>query len=182
MVSFCPGNREKGLPSIYGTVVLNDTKTGESLQYWMGNTYRNANRSITAAGIKHLSPLNSHSLGIIGTGDPGNSPGTFCLFSAKIDEIWAFDQDPCNLKHFAAEMNFKYPNVRVHLTNDSDQVTLNSQIIISATNSQNPVFKNSKELFTGRTFVEIVPINRLQEVPGAAIQADRSDFCGHNGR
>src|SRR5512138_605166 len=31
LVSFCPGNREKDLPSIFGTVVLNSSKTGEPL-------------------------------------------------------------------------------------------------------------------------------------------------------
>ena len=156
MVSFCPGNREKGRPSIYGTVVLNDTKTGESLAILDGGmitAMRTA--AVSAAGIKHLSPQNSHSLGIIGTGVQGIYQALFACSVREIDEIWAFDHNPDNLKRFAVEMNFRYPNIRVHLTNDSDQVALNSQVIISATNSQDPVFKNSKELFTGKTFVGI---------------------------
>jgi len=156
LVSFCPGNKEKKRPSIYGTVVLNDTKTGESLAIFDGGmitAMRTA--AVSAAGIRHLSPPNSHSLGIIGTGVQGIYQVLFACSVREIDEIWAFDQNPGNLKKFAAEMNYRYPNIRVHLTNDSDHVALNSQIIISATNSQDPVFKNSKELFTGRTFVGI---------------------------
>jgi ornithine cyclodeaminase/alanine dehydrogenase-like protein (mu-crystallin family) len=156
MVSFCPGNREKERPSIYGTVVLNDTKTGEPLAILDGGiltAIRTA--AVTAVGIKHLSPLNSHSLGIIGTGVQGIYQALFACSVRKIDEIWAFDKDSSNLKKFAVDLKSRYPDIRVYLANDSENVALNSQVIISATNSQNPVFKNSKELFTGRTFVGI---------------------------
>lgn len=156
MVSFCPGNREKEHPSIYGTIVLNDTKTGEPLAVLDGRiitAIRTA--AVTAAGIKHLSPPDSHSLGIIGTGVQGIYQALFACSVRKIDEIWAYDKDSSNLKKFVVDLNFNYPGIRVNVANDSDNVALNSQVIISATNSQNPVFKNSKELFTGRTFVGI---------------------------
>jgi ornithine cyclodeaminase len=156
MVSFCPGNREKEHPSIYGTVVLNDTITGEPLAILDGGlltAMRTA--AVSASGIKHLSPPESHSLGIIGTGVQGIYQALFACSVRKIDEIWAFDKDSSNLKKFAVDLNFRYPDIRVHLANDSGNVALNSQVIISATNSRNPVFKNSKEIFTGRIFVGI---------------------------
>jgi ornithine cyclodeaminase/alanine dehydrogenase-like protein (mu-crystallin family) len=156
LVSFCPGNKETGRPSIYGTVVLCDAKTGESLAILDGGmitAMRTA--AVSAAGIKHLSPQNSHSLGIIGTGVQGIYQALFACSVRGIDEIWAFDQDPGNLKQFAVDMNLWYPKIRVHIADNSDHVALNSQVIISATNSREPVFKNSKELFTGKTFVGI---------------------------
>jgi len=156
MVSFCPGNKEKERPSIYGTVVLNDTITGEPLAILDGGlltAMRTA--AVTAAGIKHLSQPDSHSLGIVGTGVQGIYQVLFACSVRKIDDVWAFDKDSSNLKKFAFDLNFRYPDIRVHLVNNSENVALNSQVIISATNSRNPVFKNSKELFTGRTFVGI---------------------------
>jgi len=156
LVSFCPGNRQKERPSIYGTVVLNDTKTGEPLAILDGRmitAMRTA--AVTAAGIKYLSPINCQSLGIIGTGTQGIYQAIFACSVRKIIEIRAFDSDPSNLKKFADEMNLRYPDIRVHMANDSDDVALNSQVIISATDSGEPVFKNNKELFTGRTFVGI---------------------------
>lgn len=156
LVSFCPGNSEKGRPSIYGTVVLNDSKTGEPLAMMDGGivtAMRTA--AVAAAGIKHLSPENSHSLGIIGTGVQGIYQSLFACSVRKIGEIWAFDNNSSNLKKFEGEMNLRYPDIRVHLANDSDTVALNSQVIITATNSREPVFKNKKKLFTGRTFVGI---------------------------
>jgi ornithine cyclodeaminase/alanine dehydrogenase-like protein (mu-crystallin family) len=156
LVSFCPGNRELGRPSIYGTVVLNDSKTGESLAVLDGGmitAMRTA--AVSAAGIKHLSPMNSHSLGIIGTGVQGIYQALFACSVRKIEEIWAFDQNPANLRQFAYDMNINYPGIRVHIANKSDDVALNSQVIISATNSRDPVFENSKELFSGKIFVGI---------------------------
>jgi ornithine cyclodeaminase/alanine dehydrogenase-like protein (mu-crystallin family) len=156
LVSFCPANREKERPSIYGTVVLNDTKTGEPLAILDGGmitAMRTA--AVSAAGIKHLSPLHSHSLGIIGTGVQGIYQVSFACSVRAIDEIWAFDQNPGNLKRFSDDINFRYPNIRVCIGNNSDNVALNSEIIISATNSRDPVFKDSKGLFTGKTFVGI---------------------------
>jgi len=156
LVSFCPGNREKERPSIYGTVVLIDTKTGEPLAIMDGGmitAMRTA--AVTGAGIKYLSPANSQSLGIIGTGTQGIYQAIFACSVRKIAEIRAFDQDPSNLKKFVGEMNLRFPDIKVIVANDSDDVALNSQIIITATNSKEPVFKNNKELFTGKTFVGI---------------------------
>jgi ornithine cyclodeaminase/alanine dehydrogenase-like protein (mu-crystallin family) len=63
LVSFCPGNRESGKPSIYGTVILNNSNTGEPLAVLDG-TKITAMRTaaVTAAGIKILSPagINTH--------------------------------------------------------------------------------------------------------------------------
>jgi ornithine cyclodeaminase len=72
-----------------------------------------------------------------------------------INEIWAFDQNKNNLEYFAGEFRLKHPEIRVNLTKDSGEVARNSEIVISATNSPRPVFENSKELFTGKTFVGI---------------------------
>jgi ornithine cyclodeaminase/alanine dehydrogenase-like protein (mu-crystallin family) len=156
LVSFCPGNKNHGRPSIYGTVVLNDTKTGEPLAVMDGaiiTAMRTA--AVTAAGIKHLSSTDTRVLGITGTGVQGIYQALFACSVRRIEEIWAFDQNADNLRRFANDINQKHPDIRIRLAEDSDQVAINSQVIISATNSQKPVFKNSKELFTGKTFVGI---------------------------
>ncbi len=156
LVSFCPGNKEHGRPSIYGTVILNSAKTGEPLAIMDGaiiTAMRTA--AITAAGIKYLSPPDSHTLGIIGTGAQGFYQALFACSVRRIDEIRAFDRNAAILTKFKTDMNIRYPDIRIHLATDSDHVAYNSQVIISATNSHKPVFRDSKELFTGKTFVGI---------------------------
>ena len=156
LVSFCPGNKESGRPSIYGTVVLNNSKTGEPLAIMDGamiTAMRTA--AVTAVGIKHLSPVNSHSLGIIGTGTQGIFQVLFACSVREINEVWAFDQNTVNLKKFSEELNGKLPGININCAVSSSEVAINSEVIISATNSRLPVFPDSKELFTGKTFVGI---------------------------
>ncbi len=156
LVSFCPGNKASGHPSIYGTVVLNDTKTGLPLAIMDGSAITAMRTAaVTAVGIKHLSPADSHSLGIIGTGTQGIWQALFACSEREINEIWAFDQNRENLLHFAEKMKSRYPMIRVNHAADSSEVAMNSDIIISATNSQYPVFPDDKELFTGKTFIGI---------------------------
>jgi ornithine cyclodeaminase/alanine dehydrogenase-like protein (mu-crystallin family) len=156
LVSFCPGNKSLGRPSIYGTVVLNDTKTGEPLAVMDGSAITAMRTAaVTAIGIRHLSPANSHSLGIIGAGTQGIWQAVFACSEREINEIWVFDQNSENLLHFAKKMKSRYPMIRVIQAADSSEVAMNSDIIICATNSQHPVFPDEKELFTNKTFIGI---------------------------
>ncbi|MDO9254415.1 MAG: ornithine cyclodeaminase family protein [Bacteroidales bacterium] len=156
LVSFCPGNKTSGRPSIYGTVVLNDTKTGEPLAVMDGSAITAMRTAaVTAVGIRHLSPSGCHSLGIIGAGAQGIWQALFACSVREINEIWVFDQNRENLMKFAEKVMSRYPMIRVNQATDSSEVAMNSEIIISATNSQNPVFPDEKELFTGKTIIGI---------------------------
>jgi ornithine cyclodeaminase/alanine dehydrogenase-like protein (mu-crystallin family) len=156
LVSFNPANKLLGRPSIYGTLVLNDTKTGEPLAIMEGSAITALRTAaITAVGIKNLSPVESHSLGIIGTGVQGVSQALFACSVRQITEIWAFDQNKDILEQFSTALNIKRPEIKIIQAADSTEVALNSEVIISATNSKQPVFPDIKELFTGKTFVGI---------------------------
>ena len=156
LVSFCPGNKLSGRPSIYGTVVLNDTKTGEPLAVMEGiiiTAMRTA--AVSAVGIKYLSPSGTYSIGIVGTDVQGVHQALFACSVRNITAIWAFDQNKNNLQLFTEKVNAKHPEIKIIHATDSTQVAINSEIIISATNSTETVFENSKDLFTGKTFVGI---------------------------
>ena len=156
LVSFCPRNKILDQPSIYGTLVLCNTKTGEPLAIMDGSAITAMRTAaITAIGISLLSPANSHSLGIIGTGLQGIHQTLFACSVRNINEIWAFDLSPQSLKIFSDEVNRKQPDIKIIKSANSTEVVMNSEVIITATNSQNPVFLNEKELFTGKTFIGI---------------------------
>jgi len=156
LVSFCPGNRDSGKPSIYGTVILNNSRTGEPLAV-MDGTKITAMRTaaVTAAGIKVLSPSDISTLGVVGTGVQGLYQALFACAVRKINEVRAFDQVPGNLKLFTEGLHSKYPDIKIITCTNSSEVVRNSGVIISATNSRFPVFPNEKDLFTGKTFVGI---------------------------
>jgi ornithine cyclodeaminase/alanine dehydrogenase-like protein (mu-crystallin family) len=156
LVSFCPGNSESGQPSIYGTVILSNSKTGEPLAVMDGSiitALRTA--AVSATGIKTLSPSGSRSLGIIGTGRQGIFQVLFACSVRDIDKIWAYDHNTLNFKQFSDEVHSRYPEIRIIMAKDSSEVALNSEVIITATNSHDPVFPDDKDLFTGKTFIGI---------------------------
>ncbi len=156
LVSFCPENSSSGLPSIYGTVALMSTKTGEPLAVMDGRiitAMRTA--AVSALGIEKIAPKNCCSLGIIGTGFQGIYQAIFACSIRKISEIWVYDKNENNIHEFKNIVNEKYPKIRIIKAKDSSEVANNSEIIISATNSRHPVFKNSKELFVNKTIIGI---------------------------
>ena len=156
LVSFCPGNKASGRPSIYGTVVLNDTKTGEPLAIMDGSAITAMRTAaVTAVGIRHLSPAGSHRLGIVGAGTQGVWQALFACSEREIEVICTFDQNRENLKYFAETLKSRYPKIKIVQAADSSEVAMNSDIIICATNSPDPVFPDDKELFTGKTFIGI---------------------------
>jgi ornithine cyclodeaminase/alanine dehydrogenase-like protein (mu-crystallin family) len=156
LVSFCPGNRESGQPSIYGTVILNSSKTGEPLAVMDGSiitAMRTA--AVTATGIKALSPSGSTSLGIIGTGRQAVFQALFACSVRDIDVIRAYDHNRSNLNQFSDAVHSRYPEIKIIKAKDSREVALNSEVIITATNSHDPVFPDDKDLFSGKTFIGI---------------------------
>jgi ornithine cyclodeaminase/alanine dehydrogenase-like protein (mu-crystallin family) len=156
LVSFCPGNSEKGHPSIYGTLVLNNSKTGEPLAVMDGSAITAMRTAaITAAGIKILSPAGARSLGIIGAGRQGIFQALFACSVRDIVEIRAYDKNRKNLKLFSDELQSRNPSVNVIQSKDSSEVALRSEVIITATNSNDPVFQDETDLFSGKTFIGI---------------------------
>jgi len=156
LVSTCPDNALSGHPSIYGTVLLNDSRTGEPLAIMNGaliTAMRTA--AVSAAGIRKLSPPDCHSLGIIGAGKQGVYQAIFACSVRDISDIWVFDINEENTSRFINELDLKCPEVQVHKASSSTEAVKNSELIITSTTSQNPVLENSKELFTAKTFVGI---------------------------
>lgn len=156
LVATCPDNALSGHPSIYGTVVLNDSGTGEPLAIMNGGlitAMRTA--AVSACGIRKLSPADCHSLGVIGAGKQGIYQAVFACAVRNIKDIWVFDINEHNMSHFVRELNVKYPEIKIHKALSSSDVAHKSEIVITSTTSQSSVFDNSKELFTGKTFIGI---------------------------
>ncbi len=156
LVSFCPGNVDLDLPSIYGTIVLNSTKTGEPLAVMEGSkitALRTA--SVSALGIKYLAPENATTLGIVGTGTQGIEQARFACTIRKIKQISIYDRSEKSIARFINEFKVIFPDILITLARDTEQLCLNSEIIITATNSKNPLFPDSTEIFEGKTFIAI---------------------------
>ncbi len=156
LVSFCPDNQAIRKPSIYGMVVLNNAETGEPLAIMDGRiitAMRTA--AISAAGLKVLAPSGIQSLGIVGTGFQGIYQAVFACQTRNIKQIWAYDRSNEAFKVFKATLAEKYPDIHVIKADDANQVAMQSEVIITATNTQQPVFDNRKDLFQNKTFIGV---------------------------
>jgi ornithine cyclodeaminase/alanine dehydrogenase-like protein (mu-crystallin family) len=156
LVSFCPGNPAVNLPSIYGTIVLNSSKTGEQLAI-MDGTRVTALRTaaVSALGIKYLSPVNAKTLGIAGAGVQGISQAIFACSVRDIENVTVFDNSEKSIAKFIEVFNSECPGIPVTIAPDSEILCSGSEIIITATNTKEPLFPEKEELFEGKTFIGI---------------------------
>jgi ornithine cyclodeaminase len=156
LVSFCPGNRDRGLKSIYGTVILNSSVTGEPLAVIEGTAltaYRTA--AVTAMGIKYLSDEKTSTLGIIGTGTQGIRQAAFTCSIRSIRKVCIYDISETAARDFEKEFSKIFPQVSVSVMKETGSVCEESGIIITCTNSKKPVLPSNAELFSNRTFIGI---------------------------
>lgn len=156
LVSFCPDNSHLGLPSIYGTVILNSSSTGEPLAVMDGSkltALRTA--AVSAVGIKYLAPKNASSLGVVGTGYQAIEQARFACSVREIETINIFDLSANSVRNFMERFELYFPGIRVNVSGNAEKVCADSEIIITATNSTDPVFPDRKDLFEGKTFIGI---------------------------
>ncbi len=156
LVSFCPANTASGLPSIHGTIVLARARTGEPLAVLEGaavTALRTA--AISALAIRHLAPEGAERLGIVGTGAQAVQQARFACAVRRIREIIVCDVSESAVSRFIESFGAYLPHLPVRVARGSGQLCRDSDIVITATNSREPVFPEDPALFEGRTFVGI---------------------------
>lgn len=101
-----PGNREKGLPYINGSVLLNDPETGRPLALLdAGHITAVRTAACTAVTARHLADPNAEVFTIIGCGVQGraNIEALLAAFP-KAERMLAYDIDVERQAHFADEV------------------------------------------------------------------------------
>jgi ornithine cyclodeaminase len=156
LVSFFPLNRFINKPSIYGTVILNDRKSGEPLVVIDGSkltAMRTA--AVAGVGIRFLSPENATSLGIIGTGVQGFHQALFACSQRNISKLYLFDNRKELAVKLSSELGKIYPKIKISVVSDTKELCSKSEIIITATNSFTPVLPSDVSLLEGKTIIAI---------------------------
>lgn len=140
VVNSHPNNRSEGLPSVMGTIILIDPRTGFPLSI-MGGTWLTAMRTgaTSAISAKYLARKNSNVLGIIGTGLQATTQLMAMLeVLSKITEVRAYDSDNNRLTSFLKEAKNRYPEVRISGESKAEVVVRNSDICITLTPTRKP--------------------------------------------
>lgn len=176
LVSLYPGNASAGKPPLKGLIVLNDRSDGEALAILDGPAIT-AMRTAAVGGfaVRHLSPVNASSLGVIGLGTQGLHQALFACSERAIKEITVFDCHGESCRMFTKSFSKEYPDIKINIAESTGQVCKQSEIIISATNSKEPVLPDDKDILRGKTFIGIGSYKKdMREFPDSLFRlADR---------
>jgi len=171
LVSVFPGNLQKQKPMIYGTVVLNDGKTGEPLAVLDGGkltAMRTA--AVGSVGIKYLAPESADTLGIIGLGIQGFHQALFACEIRPIKELRILDRSMKSMNLFSKRFRTYFKNIKVVRCKTAEELCSSSSIIITATGSNQPVVPKNGEWWQGKTLIGIGSYKPdMREFPGEVL-------------
>lgn len=156
LVSVFPENLKRKEPMIYGSVVLNDGKSGKPLAVMDGSkltAMRTA--AVGSVGIKYLAPDHAEVLGVIGLGIQGFHQALFACQERPIRQLRILDRTMAIMERFKKRFNAFYKEIEVIPCRNAIELCKTSQIIITATGSKKPVIPNAKACWYGKTIIGI---------------------------
>lgn len=142
VVSIYPDNPTyHQLPTIQGTVLMNDPETGALLSIMEGG-FITAMRTGAVSGLatKYLARRNAKVAGIFGCGVQARTQLIAVNEARKLETVKAYDALPEVSKMFCEEMGRKL-GIEMTQAESPEDVVTDSDIIITATVSKEPVFK-----------------------------------------
>lgn len=178
MLTLRPGNPEKGLPFINGTVSLFDAQTGAPMALLEGKTVTALRTgAVGGAGIKNTAPQNITSLGLVGAGTQGYWQAQFgCAARKSIKEVWIYDAMVDKLPAFADRLGAAVPQVSVKIAKSAVEVLENTQAVMTATTAKSPLFPNDEKLLAGHAFSGIGSyLPDMREYPDALFKVTGED-------
>ncbi|OQY50477.1 MAG: hypothetical protein B6230_06240 [Desulfobacteraceae bacterium 4572_89] len=171
LVSVFPNANEFDQPAVNGVMVLSDNKSGQPLAIMDGAAIT-AERTgaVGGLGVSLLTEPNLETAGILGAGVQGLSQARYLLFNRKIKKLWVGDLNLEAAENMAAILKKEFPLVIYGVTKDSETLVKESQLVIAATTSTQPLFKDDKALVKGKTFISIGSFRPdMKEFPDAVI-------------
>ena len=149
-VSGFPGNREKDLPYITGTLIMNDDVTGVPLAI-MEASWITAMRTATVTGlaVRHFAREGTKILGIVGTGVQGRFNLKAILHAVPgLQEVRAFDIDQSVLTDYVRTMKESVPTKIVAVNSAKDALS-EADIMVTATSFVERPYVNKEWLRAG---------------------------------
>jgi len=171
LVSVFPDAVKLNQPAVNGVLVLADNRTGQPLAV-MDGAALTAERTgaVGGLGVDLLTPANLKTAGILGAGVQGLSQARYLLFNRGITQLWIGDLSLASADKMAQTLKHEFPNVTYVTTDISEELVENSQLIVAATTSSQPLFRDDPALVKGKTFISIGSFKPdMKEFPDAVI-------------
>lgn len=157
MLTLFPKNIEKGKPYIDGLMVLHDKEFGETIAL-LDAKILTALRTGAVGGvaIKHLTPEDADTLGVIGCGMQGFYQAIYGSNARKLKALNIFDQRQDGLEDFAIKLSKEIDSdININICKSSEELLKNSQIVVTTTTATSPVLPDDPDLIKNKCFIGI---------------------------
>ena len=158
MLAEFPGNPKKGYPYLSGLMILNDSDNGQPLAIMNGGVLT-AMRTGAAGGIgiKYVAPEDADSVGLAGCGVQGLHQLLYACEVRPVKNIYLYDAFLEDYQPFIENLQKRLnrPDIQITACRNSRELAQSSQILISATQTVDPVYPDDMELLRGKTFIAV---------------------------
>ena len=169
MLTIFPENAKLGPPPLDGLVILNDRTTGAPLAIMDGQAvtaWRTG--AVGGVGIRHLSRKDARTVGIVGAGAQGFHQAVYACAARNIETVYIWNHSNRDLTDFMARLKktIADPAVEVVQCKTVEELVKASDIICTATPSEEPVLPNDRELLEGKCIIAIGSYTpQMREIP-----------------
>ena len=172
LVSVFPENMNRGEPSIYGSVLLNDASNGKPLALLEGSILTGLRTgAVGGLATAFTTPKDTNTLGLIGAGFQGFFQVLFACTVRNISTINIFDPFSKRLEAFVDDLKKYLPHPDYRIVSSAEELLRDSELIITATTSQTPVIPNNKEMLKGKHFIGLGSFTpAMREFPDGVIK------------
>ena len=169
LVSLFPGNVEKGLPVLNGLMILCDGSTGKPRAILPGaaiTAWRTG--AVGGVAVRILAGEGVKVLGIVGAGVQGFHQALFACSVRPFTHVLIFDDQKPKIDSFIERLSRTTPRVNIQPAVSAEQLVKESDVIITATDSQRPVLPDDEGLFNEKVIVGIGSFRpQMRELPDA---------------
>lgn len=173
ILTIFPENSKNNLPVIDGILLLNNINTGEIVSMMDGKTITEIRTgAVGGVGIKHTTKEDCKSVGLIGIGVQGLIQLQYACAVRNIETINIFNRNTEKTEKFIEKLKEKISKDIIIKTYDSTyDLVKNSEIIITTTNSKNPVVPDDEKLLKGKHFIGIGSYQKdMREYPDSLLK------------
>ena len=172
ILTIAPNNAKINKPILDGVMVVNDVQTGEIVCMMDGKTLTSVRTgAVGGVGLKHTTSKDVQSIGLIGTGAQGFYQILYACKARTIKNVYLYNRTKNKAINLKIELEKELKNINIYVVDSSRELVENSEVIITATTSSQPVIDNDKELLKGKHIIAIGSYTPdMKELPDALFE------------
>lgn len=172
ILTVAPNNAKLNKPVIDGIMLVNDINTGEVVCMMDGKTLTAIRTgAVGGVGVRHTTRKDAKSVGLIGTGVQGFYQIIYTCKARNIENVYLYNRTKEKAISLKKELEKSLKDINIHIEEFSRDVVKNSEIIITATTSYQPVIEDDKELLKGKHIIAIGSYKPdMRELPDSLLE------------